>query len=48
MNKKECDYIHMCPIVLKCRQQGIYTRKGTNKCVCRDYYKEQRELSLYE
>ena len=39
-NIKECPETHRCPVVLKCKKEGIYTRMGTEKCPCRDWMKK--------
>lgn len=38
---KECRFVFMCPVVLKCRKAEIYTRKGSEQCPCRDHFKER-------
>ena len=40
---KNCEFIYMCPIHLKCKINGIYIRKETGKCVCRDIIKNLKK-----
>lgn len=30
----ECELTFMCPAIGKCKQNGIYTRKNKDNCVC--------------
>ncbi len=32
-----CDLTAICPVILVCYINGIYIRKNTEKCPCRDY-----------
>ena len=34
--KMTCEKEFMCPAVGKCRVAGVFTRKETRRCVCRD------------
>jgi len=36
-----CDYVFMCPALAKCRIGGVFARKNTDTCACRDLKKCQ-------
>jgi len=37
----DCHFIFMCPALAKCRMGGVFTRKNTDMCACRDLKKCQ-------
>jgi hypothetical protein len=39
LDNTKCEFIYMCPVTLKCKINGLYTRMGTMNCVCRDWFK---------
>lgn len=43
-DKYKCDYLQICPAFMKCRVAGVFTRKDTIYCTCRDLIKS---LKMY-
>jgi len=39
IDKYNCEYLQICPAYFKCRIAGVYTRKNTLRCNCRDLIK---------
>ena len=41
----KCEFNHMCPALANCRKQGIFTRKNTDRCACKDLAKRIKFLN---
>jgi hypothetical protein len=43
-----CNYLYICPAYKKCRIGGVFTRKNTDKCNCRDIIAKLEKEKVYD